>query len=96
MKDEIFAYRRNLAEMKETSGLLHMQATEEVRANLNGLWEMAHKEMNDSRNEHFFLTREIQKLLNKKDTLEKETESAIAKINRLESIVGLKNSQAHQ
>jgi hypothetical protein len=94
LKDEIFAYRRNLAEMKEASGLVHLQATEEVRGKLAELWELAQKEMNDDKNEHFFLTREIQKLLNKKETLIRETGEAIKKMTRLEGIVGLKNSRA--
>ena len=79
--------------MKDVNGLMHMQAADEVRAKLSALWEIGQKEMNVSRNEHFFLTREIQKLLSKKETLEKEIETASLKVSKLEATIGLKSYQ---
>ena len=63
--------------MKEKNGNLHMKVAEEFRAQLSLIWEFAQKEMNENRNENFYLSREVQKLANKRSVLEMETNAGL-------------------
>jgi hypothetical protein len=91
LKEEISVHRRSLSDMKEGTGFLHAQLSEDFRANLAVMWEFAQREMNENRNENFFLSREVQKIVNKKVTLEKETIESLEKIAALESVIGVRN-----
>ena len=85
---EIKVQKGNLSELKEVHFAKQEKAVMEFRENLASFWEFSQKEMNDNKNENFFLNREIQKLTNKRQMLVQQIEFADQKLSHMEKVTG--------
>ena len=87
---EVATEQKELRALKEAHLVIQGKIIEEFKQNMSRFWNFAQEEMNNNKNENFFLNREIQKLTNVKQNLLHQIELANTKLKELEKASGYK------
>ena len=92
LKNNIVMYAKSTHDLKEVHDFAISDLAAEFRKRMSSVSELGGHEVNIIQNENYALNREVHRLLNEKQVIEKEIQNALIKLSRLEATVGIKQT----
>ena len=90
LKSEINDFRKANVQMRDDEIGLQTEIVDSFRKSFSFFWEFAQSEMNEAKNEHFGLNREVTKLVNEIKGIQNQIEVADRMLKSMEKETGIR------